>query len=128
MLETGFEIKKGQSGACEPGVCDNRTAFVKAKENWFKDIKNMGKDGKPLDCAFELTGIEGSIQEAKNIWWDSMKDVGKEEKWTAGSFKTKQPNLDIRHGGNFSGGRVAGSKVMTLSPWGDFKKFLYEGF
>lgn len=126
MLETGFEIRKGQPGACEPGVCDNRKAFVKAKENWFKDVKNMDAGGKPLDCAFELEGIEGSIQEAKDIWWNSMKDVGKEEKWTAGSFRTKLPNLDIRHGGNFSGGRRTKSVANSLLPWGDFKNYLYE--
>lgn len=91
MLETGFEIRKGQSGACEPGVCDNRKAF----------------------------------KEAKDVWWNSMKDVGKEEKWTAKAFRTKLPNLDIRHGGNFSGGRRTKKTTNILPYWGKFLPYLY---
>jgi len=96
MLETGFEVRKGQPGACEPGVCDNREAFVKAKEKWDKE------HGK-VDSRY--------------------KDVGKEDKWTAKGFATVLPNLDIRHGKNFSGGRRAKNDKKELPYWGNFKEY-----
>lgn len=40
MLEAGYDIRKGQPGACEPGVCDNRKAFMAAKAK----LKDIGKD------------------------------------------------------------------------------------
>jgi hypothetical protein len=91
MLETGFEIAKGVSGACEPGVCDNRKAF----------------------------------KAAKTEWWNAMKDVGKEPQWTAKGFSTVLPNLDIRHGKNFSPGYRVKAETETLPYWGDFKEYLY---
>lgn len=93
MIETGFEIRKGQPGACEPGVCDDRKAFIKAKEKWE---------------------------------WAKFKDVGKEDKWTALGFRTLNPNLDIRHGNNFSGARRANDRCYSLPYWGEFKKVIEE--
>lgn len=92
MLKTGFEIRKGQPGACEPGVCDNRKAF----------------------------------QAAKSAWWNSMKDVGKEKQWTAKGFATKLPNLDIRHGKNFSPGYKVTAEMEELVPWGRLKDYIYN--
>lgn len=126
MLETGFEIRKGQPGACEPGVCDNRTAFVRAKERWYQDVSMMGKDGMPVDEAFEASSFTPEMKEAKLAWWNKMKDVGKESKWFADAFRTKLPNLDIRHGENFSGNRRARQCTMDLAPWGNFLNYLYE--
>jgi len=124
MLETGFEIAKGVTGACEPGVCDNRQAFVTAKENW---IRKNGRviSGEP--------GVNDSDIKEVMAKWDqehgsvdaALKDVGKEEKWTAGAFKTELPNLDIRHGGNFSGGRKQRQVAQSLPYWGNFKDYLY---
>jgi hypothetical protein len=96
MLETGFEIRKGQPGACEPGVCDKRDAFISAKEKWDKE--------------------HGKIE-------PKYKDVGKEDKWRARGFATVLPNLDIRHGNNFSGNRKTSKKSMTLPYWGEFKEY-----
>jgi hypothetical protein len=96
MLETGFEIRKGQPGACEPGVCDDRTAFVEARERWYLD-----------QCDKE----------------PSYKDVGKEQ-FKAVAFSTHYPNLDIRHNGNFSGGRRGKEKTMELPYWGNFLEYM----
>jgi len=96
MLESGFEIRKGQPGACEPGVCDNRKAFVSAKEKWIADKAALA----------------------------ATKDVGKESKWTAKAFRTVLPNLDIRHGGNFSGGRKTSEVADTLPYWGNFIDYM----
>jgi hypothetical protein len=100
MLETGFEIRKGQPGACEPGVCDDRAAFVEAKEKWIEKTY--------LDKCKENPG---------------HKDVGKET-FSARAFRTVLPNLDIRHGMNFSGGRRARETAMTLPYWGNFKDYM----
>lgn len=44
MLEYGAEIRKGQPGACEPGVCDNRQAFINVKKEMESKHKDVGKD------------------------------------------------------------------------------------
>ncbi|MFA7195738.1 MAG: methyltransferase domain-containing protein [Candidatus Neomarinimicrobiota bacterium] len=81
MLETS------PTGACEPGVCDNRQEFMRAKA--------------------------------------ALKDVGKDKKnYRARAFRTTVPNLDVRHGGNFSVGRRAGKRRWTLAYWGDFKQIM----
>ena len=72
MLETGFEIAKGQPGACEPGVCDDREAFVKAKDAWIEKIY---------------------LEKCKDN--PGYKDVGKEH-FKARAFKTVMPNLDTQ--------------------------------
>jgi hypothetical protein len=40
MLEIGAQIRKGQPGACEFGVCDNRVAYV----DFLASVKDFGKD------------------------------------------------------------------------------------
>jgi hypothetical protein len=104
MLESGFEIRKGQPGACEPGVCDDRVAFIEAKAKW---IENNYKEACNQDLRF--------------------KDVGKEVKWKAAAFRTELPNLDIRHGGNFSGMRRAKEQTYSLPYWGEFKYIMNGG-
>src|SRR4030042_2571226 len=89
MIENGFEIRKGQPGACEPGVCDDRKAFIEAKAAGAK-----------------------------------FKDIGKEDKWTALGFRTINPDLDIRHGNNFSGRRIARERTYNLPYWSEFKKVM----
>ena len=42
MLEAGYDLRRGEPGACEPGVCDNRRAFVAAKAK----LKDVGKGRK----------------------------------------------------------------------------------
>lgn len=36
-------------------------------------------------------------------------------------FKTRLPNVDIRHGGNWTGGRTGHLQRRTLHPWGDLE-------
>jgi hypothetical protein len=42
----------------------------------------------------------------------------------AETFRTTTPNLDIRHGTNFTGPKRGTSRRYTLEPWGDFKKVM----
>ena len=49
------------------------------------------------------------------------KDLGKVPgDYRARGFSTVVPNLDIRHGQNFSGGRIAKKKCYSLPYWGSF--------
>jgi len=89
LLENGYIIKKGKLGACEPGVCDNRVAFIRNKAELAK-----------------------------------FKDIGKQEKFKAMGFRTTIPNLDIRHGDNFSGNRRANKKCYSIPYWGSFHKVM----
>jgi len=87
MLEHSAGIRRGQPGACEPGVCDNRKAFVDAKKEMLASQKDVGKD---------------------------------RHDYRAAPFRTINPNLDIRHKTNFSGGRRAKDRRYSLPPWGGF--------
>lgn len=49
----------------------------------------------------------------------NYKDIGK-GCGKAKTFRTEIPNIDIRHGGNFSGGRRAKHRRYSLEPWGSF--------
>lgn len=42
------------------------------------------------------------------------------KKHRAEGFRTETPNLDIRHGGNFSGRRKGKNRRYSLAPWGSF--------
>lgn len=57
-------------------------------------------------------------------------DVGKSAPWVAEGFRTKLPNLDIRHTSNYSGPRLnsprAKHHTYSLPPWGGFKEWVNE--
>lgn len=55
-----------------------------------------------------------------------MKDVGKERQWSAKGFSTVLPNLDIRHGKNFSPGYKVTAGIESLPYWGKFQEYLYN--
>ena len=41
-----------------------------------------------------------------------------------GTFTTKQPNLDIRHDGNFTGPKRGIKRTYKIEPWGRFKDLM----
>jgi hypothetical protein len=43
-------------------------------------------------------------------------------KFNAGRFKTAIPNIDIRHGNNFTGARRGNLRRWSLAPWGDMAR------
>jgi len=101
MLEHGWMIKKGQGGACEPGAIppeDSMTRVLPCEPGVYDERKEY------LACLAEF------------------KDLGKENgRWQAVAFRTELPNLDVRHGGNFSGGRRYKKKTAYELPyWGRF--------
>lgn len=87
---------------------------------WNEVRHNMGL-GEPgavdYDKAMRLT--RGS---AKKELRARVKDyiVG----FNARDFKTVLPNIDIRHGDNFTGPRRGRKKTLTLDPWGTMKDIL----
>jgi hypothetical protein len=93
ILNSGAQIQKGQPGACELGVCDNRKAYVDYMA-YLASIKDLGKD------------------------------IGS---YRAEGFRTKLPNIDIRHGKNFTGNRRASVKCETLPYWGRFREDVLKG-
>lgn len=101
MLEHGWMIAKGVGGACEPGCREPEEAFVRTAYVCEPGVK----DDSP---GFLMAQAQ-------------FKDLGKEVgRWTAKAFRTELPNLDIRHGGNFSGGRRGKDATYSLPYWGRF--------
>ena len=44
----------------------------------------------------------------------------------ADTFRTKQPNLDIKHNKNMTGPKRGKNRTYTLEPWGDFKTIMVQ--
>jgi hypothetical protein len=86
-LEEGWTIRKGQRGACEPGV-EEEKAFVRLHD-------------------------DGILMPRR---WNAQ--------WISGVFATKQPNVDIRHGGNLTGWRRGHQSTFDLQPWGKLQEAL----
>jgi hypothetical protein len=51
--------------------------------------------------------------------WHKVKDFI--TKYNAGRFKTRIPNIDIRHGDNFTGARRGKRRRWELAPWGSLE-------
>jgi hypothetical protein len=101
MLGQGHMIRKGVAGAMEPGCLPDSEAFVK------------------IAC-------EPGVCDDRRDYLDALaqfKDLGKElGRWKAEAFATTLPNLDIRHGGNFSGARRGTRRrCFELPYWGKWK-------
>ena len=99
LLENGYVMAKGLAGAGEPGVVDAK-ALVKAQ--------NAAVSGKPIQLQRYL---HGCFTEYKS-------EV----------FKTELPNLDIRHGGNFTGPKRGKERTYDLPYWGNFKEVMGNGY
>lgn len=81
---------------------------------WNEVRHNMGI-GEPgaVDYEKAMRLTRGSVKEKLR---ERVKDyiIG----FNARDFKTKLPNIDIRHGNNFTGPRRGRQKTLTLAPWG----------
>jgi len=53
---------------------------------------------------------------------ENIKNQLNNEKYS--SFKTKLPNLDVRHDNNLTGPKRGGERRWDLSPWGNFKEMV----
>jgi len=110
-LEDGFTIQRGVAGACEFGAVNNTQAFnaepgvVEGRQSYKDAVATLKAQGKSL-----------------NLWVG--KDLGKGDNWKAKGFRTKLPNIDIRHGSNFTGRRRGKLKAYTIPYWGSFHKVM----
>lgn len=52
--------------------------------------------------------------------WNKLKDFI--TRYNAGRFKTAIPNIDIRHGNNFTGARRGKKRCYRLEPWGSLRE------
>lgn len=97
LLKNGWMIRRGKAGACEPGVIPSEEALVR------------------ITCEPGVCDNRPDYQDALAEFKDLGKEVGR---WTAAAFRTQIPNIDIRHGSNFSGGRRGAGISTTLPYWG----------
>lgn len=106
LLQNGYMIRKGQVGACEMGVVPNDEAFIR------------------------IFPCEPGVCDNRKEYIDALaqfKDLGKEiGHWKAKAFSTVLPNIDIRHGGNFSGRRRGRQYCYELPYWGKLSE-IFKG-
>jgi SAM-dependent methyltransferase len=98
MLKFGAKIRKGQVGACEPGVCDNRQSFVNLQAAMRAAGDDVGK-GDPYRAAPFKTRLPNiDIRYGGNF---------------SGARRTKKTTYSIPYWGSFH-------KVMKVPPPGNW--------
>jgi hypothetical protein len=95
LLEKGFLISKGLTGAGEPGVVDNKAVVD------LETARRLASCGR----AVQLQGHIGNYL----------------KQYTCSTFKTVIPNIDIRHNSNFTGARRGKDRCYELPYWGKFE-------
>ena len=129
LLKHGYMIRKGMTGACELGCRSDKEAFEQAafcEADWLKthDIKDIKTEPVQLQAVTQEPGVCDERSEYRGVL-GQFKDLGKEVGiWKAETFRTELPNLDIRHGTNFSRGRRPKNVVKELPYWGNFKEVI----
>lgn len=126
LLRNGYMIRHGVAGALEPGCVSDAEAFAHAaycEAGWLKshDIKDIKTEPPQLQAVTQEPGVCDEREVYLSVL-KQFKDVGKEVGvWRAETFKTKIPNLDIRHNTNFSRGRSTPDREYELPYWGVFE-------
>jgi hypothetical protein len=129
LLKHGYMIRKGMTGACEPGCRSDKEAFIEAafcEADWLKthDIKDIKTEPIQIQTVTQEPGICDERSEYKRVL-KQFKDLGKEVSvWKAETFRTEIPNLDIRHTSNFSRGRRGKDVFYELPYWGKLSEVL----
>jgi len=98
LLEDNDWLTKTMLFAGEPGVTR------------LKEIQKWAKLGKGL-----------SVMQHLRVYHE-VDDYFKSQKSEA--FRTEQPNLDVRHGDNYTGPKRGKNRTYYIEPWGDFKKMM----
>lgn len=87
----------------------------------FKNFKQVGEPG-----AMQLKKVRQRAKSGRSMYLK----VGLEDYLEAqrcATFKTKLPNVDIKHGSNFTGPKRGKKRRYNLEPWGDFTKLIKSG-
>ena len=129
LLKHGYMIRKGMTGACEPGCRTDKEAFEQAafcEADWLKthDIKDIKTEPIQLQAVTQEPGVCDEREQYRGVL-SQFKDLGKEvSMWKVDTFRTEFPNLDIRHSTNFSRGRRPKDVTYELPYWGKFSDLL----
>lgn len=95
LLKDGSTITREFLGCGEPGVVSERA---------LRTARDAARSGKPIQ-----------IQRYLNDYL---------RKYTSESFETQSPNLDIRHGTNFTGPKRGKKRCYELPYWGRFAEVM----
>lgn len=97
LLDGATRLTKEMIGIGEFGVTNERMV---------RKAQEAAKSGKPIQ-------LQGFIKDYL-------------EKYTSDTFKTINPNLDIRHSSNFTGPKRGKNRTYDLPYWGKFKDIMNE--
>jgi hypothetical protein len=103
-------------------VCNTRL-YRKVMEERVKlldeDIKNIDHAGEP-----GITKLREYAKSGRPMFLKQFMKTLEHEKYE--TFKTKIPNLDIKHGANFTGPKRGVNRCYELPYWGKFKEIIYD--
>jgi hypothetical protein len=103
-------------------VC-GRQQLIRATEDKLAMVSDSKWDSRRPIGEPGVADLEKSLQRCKT---DRLKYLMKQyvTRYTSAQFTTTIPNIDIRHGGNFTGGRHGRKKTLKLEPFGYAKDLL----
>ena len=112
ILEKDRRVSKGIANICEPG----RTRLL-GEDDYMHD---------PVTHRKRLERVQRWAKSGKAVYlrpmlqdFSAYLETEQEER-----FKTKTPNLDIRHNGNFTGPKRGKNRRWELPPWGKLEEVL----
>ena len=100
-------------------VTDRKIAIL-SDPGWL-ELYPTGRLGEPGTNHLERTERLARQDKTTHLWPEIKEYI---TKYNAKDFKTKQPNLDIRHKSNFTGQRRGKNRTFDLAPWGKFKNII----
>lgn len=101
LLELGLKVEKGLRWYGEPGLISDT----------FKEY-----------CRRAYTeSVSGKAHQLQRYLKEYVSH------YTSEFFKTVKPNLDIRHGSNFTGPKRGNKRCYDLLPWGKFSDIMAQG-
>lgn len=107
-------------------VCDRKLLIQSIEErlelidSGIKEMRRLGEPG-----AFNNDVIKGAQLAVSGASCHLAGLLDKHlKKYKSGMFKTEHPNLDIRHGNNFTGPRRGNNRRYEIEPWGNFNHFM----
>lgn len=94
LLDMGLKVERGQRWYGEPGVVSEK----------FRKAFVEAQSGRP-------TQLQAYLKEYVTMYRHD-------------TFQTANPNVDIRHGSNFTGPKRGKKRTYTLPYWGEFKNVI----
>jgi len=120
----GKDLKNWRRLALSQMICNrellvnslnNRLNIIDEDRRLFKKIANVSEFGYSKIRKAQKWAASGRSVYLKNL----LEGILEEEKY--GIFRTKIPNLDVRHDGNFTGGKRGKRRTFDEPHWGKFE-------